>query len=145
MTGNRVATMRWEGTYPLTGQQIEELRRTGHILLRGVLSREEMAACRSFVRRYVLAKEEILVGISSAAAAAEFNLGDAPPDVADFVTSPRLGEIAARLLGVEAVRVLHFCGLFTCRDNGWIDVQDLFGSLRTKQRLHQCFYYFIRS
>jgi hypothetical protein len=103
---------RLEGTHPLTAPEIEELRERGHVLLRGVLSPEEMAACRAFLRRYVLAREEILVGISSEAAAAEFNLGNDPPEVADFVTSPRLGEIAARLLGVEAVRVLHFCGLF---------------------------------
>jgi len=102
----------WDGTYPLTEQQIETFHQTGHILLRGVLSREEMAACRRFLREYILAKEEILVGISSAAKAAEFNLGDAPSAVADFVKSPRLAEIAARLLGVEAVRILHFCGLF---------------------------------
>jgi ectoine hydroxylase-related dioxygenase (phytanoyl-CoA dioxygenase family) len=99
-------------SYPLTAEQIEEVRERGHAVLRGVLSREEMAACRSFLRRYILAKEEILVGISSAAAAAEFNLGDAPQEVADFVTSPRLGEIAARLLVAEAVRILHFAGLF---------------------------------
>ena len=103
---------RLEGTYPLTAQDIEDLRAHGHVLLRGVLSRDEMAVCRAFLRQYILAKEEILVGLSSEAIAAEFNLGDAPPAVADFITSPRLGEIAARLLGVEAVRVLHFCGLF---------------------------------
>lgn len=101
-----------EGSYPLSDEQLEELAARGHLVLRGVLTPAEIAHYRVVLRDYITAKEEILVGVSSAASAAEFYLDDAPEAVAAFVRSPRLGEIAARLLGVEAVRVLHFCGLF---------------------------------
>ncbi len=104
--------MSWDGAYELTPAQIARLRERGHVLLRGVLSREEIAMCRSFLREYVLAKQTVLVGIASATPAADFNLGNAPAPVAEFVMSPRLAGIAAQLLGVPAVRILHFCGLF---------------------------------
>jgi ectoine hydroxylase-related dioxygenase (phytanoyl-CoA dioxygenase family) len=39
-------------------------------------------------------------------------LADVPESVIKFVTAPRLGEVAARLLEVDAVRVLHFNGFF---------------------------------
>lgn len=98
------------GSYPLTAEQIAEVRETGHAVLRGVLSREEVDAFQPVLRDYVRAKGAVLVGGGSATA--EYHLSDAPPAVVDFVTSPRLGEIAARLLDAEAVRILHFCGLF---------------------------------
>lgn len=97
-------------SYPLTAEQIEEVRERGHAVLRGVLSRDEVAAFRPALRDYVEAKGAVLVGGSSATA--EYHLSDAPPAVAELVTSPRLGEIAARLLDAEAVRILHFVGLF---------------------------------
>ena len=98
------------GSYPLTAEQIAEVHERGHAVLRGVLSREEVAAFAPALREYVEAKGAVLVG--GASATAEYHLSDAPPAIADFVTSPRLGEIAARLLDTEAVRILHFCGLF---------------------------------
>jgi hypothetical protein len=97
-------------SYPLTAEQIAEVRERGHAVLPGVLPRGEVAAFRPLLQAYVQAKGDVLVG--GASATAEFHLGDAPPAVAAFVTSPRLGEIAARILDVEAVRILHFVGLF---------------------------------
>jgi ectoine hydroxylase-related dioxygenase (phytanoyl-CoA dioxygenase family) len=97
-------------SYPLTAEQIAEVHERGHAVLRGVLSRAEVSAFRPALREYVQAKGAVLVGGSSATA--EYHLSDAPQAVADLVTSPRLGEIAARLLDAEAVRILHFAGLF---------------------------------
>ncbi|ADO71927.1 phytanoyl-CoA dioxygenase family protein [Stigmatella aurantiaca] len=96
--------------------EAEALRAAGHVLLRGVFSPEEIAAYRPALRDYILDKREQLTtaerNLGASPENTTFSLGDAPSAVADFVTSPRLGEVAARLLGVEAVRILHFCGFF---------------------------------
>lgn len=103
-------------SYPLTDAQAEELRAAGHIVLRGVFSPGEVAAYAPALRDYVARKRE---GMSQRerdmGASPEdpiFDLGEAPASVAGFVTAPRLGEIAAQLLDVGAVRILHFCGFF---------------------------------
>ena len=102
--------------YPVGDAQVEEFRRRGHALLPGVFSPEEMAGLRPALRDYVLSVWSRMSPAeqSSGASATQtnFSLGAAPAEVVDFVTSPRLGEIAARFLGVDGVRVLHFCGFF---------------------------------
>jgi ectoine hydroxylase-related dioxygenase (phytanoyl-CoA dioxygenase family) len=61
-------------------------------------------------KREAISDEERACGASTSETT--FSLADAPPDVAEFVTSPFLGEIAARFLEVDAVRVFHFVGFF---------------------------------
>lgn len=104
------------GGYPVSDAQVEEFRRRGHTVLPGVFSQEEMAGRRAALRDYVMGVWQNMSPAeqSSGASATQtnFSLGDAPPEVVDFVTSPRLGRIAARFLGVDGVRVLHFCGFF---------------------------------
>ena len=105
-----------EGTYHLADAQAEEVRLRGCGLLRGVLSREELNRHRPILRDYVMARREAMSAVERAVGASPtetiFSLETAPKSVVDFVTSPRLGEIAARVLGVEAVRLLHFSGFF---------------------------------
>lgn len=107
---------RLHAAQPLADADANVLRAAGHVLLRGVFSPEEIAAYRPALRDYILEKRKRLsAGERNLGASPEntiFSLGDAPQAVADFVTAPRLGELTARLLGVEAVRILHFCGFF---------------------------------
>jgi ectoine hydroxylase-related dioxygenase (phytanoyl-CoA dioxygenase family) len=94
----------------------DELREHGHVVLRGVFSEQEIAGYRPAIRDYVLAKRADMTAgerqMGASALHTMFRLSDAPEPVARFVTLPRLGEIAARLLDVPAVRILHFCGFF---------------------------------
>ncbi|HJQ27215.1 MAG TPA: phytanoyl-CoA dioxygenase family protein [Blastocatellia bacterium] len=104
------------GTYKVTDAQVEEIQQRGCLELRGVLSPAEIAAYRPALCDYVMDcrrnmnEMERAVGASSTETI--FSIAKAPPAVVEFVTSPRLGEIAARALGVEAVRLLHFSGFF---------------------------------
>lgn len=105
-----------EGTYNLADAQIEEIQRQGCGVLRGVLSREELARHRPLLRDYVMGRRKAMNLIEQAVGASPsetiFSLNTAPQSVVNLVTSPRLGEIAARVLNVEAVRLLHFSGFF---------------------------------
>ncbi|AKQ64440.1 phytanoyl-CoA dioxygenase family protein [Myxococcus hansupus] len=114
MTGLPELHAQWTSTE--AEAEAAALRAKGHVLLRGVFSPEELAAYRPSLRDYIQDKRKRLTeGERNLGASPEntlFSLGDAPRPVADFVTAPRLGAIVARLLGVEAVRILHFCGFF---------------------------------
>lgn len=105
-----------DGTYHLTDAQVEEFRRRGCGVLRAVLSREELDHHRPILREYVMDRRRAMSAVEQAVGASPvetiFGLESAPQPVVDLVTSPRLGEIAARVLGVEAVRLLHFSGFF---------------------------------
>lgn len=96
--------------------EIEEFRRRGCIVRRNAVPAEMIRAATPALRDYVNGKlaavtdEERACGASTSETM--FSLADAPPAVADFVTSPYLGAIAAAFLEVEAVRVLHFVGFF---------------------------------
>ena len=104
------------GGYAFDDAQVDEFRRRGHTILPGLFSSEEMAERRPALRDYVMSvwRRMSLAEQSSGASATQtnFSLGDAPAEVVDFVTSPRLGEVAARFLGVDGVRIMHFCGFF---------------------------------
>jgi ectoine hydroxylase-related dioxygenase (phytanoyl-CoA dioxygenase family) len=118
--------------YSMTAQQ-EELQRLGHLVLRGVLTPEEVAAYRPILQEYIkdvqanaaagaldaapFVEREAKAKVTQTPASGSdtkpaYSLQNAPQKVAEFICSPRLGEIAAHFLGVEAVRVLHFCGFF---------------------------------
>ncbi|MET0403488.1 MAG: phytanoyl-CoA dioxygenase family protein [Cystobacter sp.] len=88
----------------------------GHVQLREVFSSGELSAYRPALREYILSKRErLLPGEQAMGASAQdtvFSLEDAPDAVRAFVTAPRLGELASRMLGVPAVRLLHFTGFF---------------------------------
>lgn len=96
--------------------ELEDFRRRGCAVRRGVLPPETIRAAAPALRAYVYAKRNAISEAERACGASTgdtmFSLGDAPPAVAEFVTWPLLGEIAATFLEVEAVRVLHFVGFF---------------------------------
>ncbi|WP_437736139.1 phytanoyl-CoA dioxygenase family protein [Sorangium sp. So ce1335] len=91
-------------------------RRDGHVFLPGVLTAAEVAAIRPHVAEAVrqntaeLAPEERALGGSSSRIA--FLISEAPPALRPLLLSRRLGRIAAELLGVRAVRVLHYYGFW---------------------------------
>ncbi|MGB8508283.1 MAG: phytanoyl-CoA dioxygenase family protein [Pyrinomonadaceae bacterium] len=100
----------------VTDAAINQLRQRGWIKLRGVVPPAEIEKCRPDIQEYVMQRRQSLnaqeQSLGASATTNMFRLNDAPKAVYEFVTSPLLGEIAGRLLDVEAVRFLHFCGFF---------------------------------
>jgi ectoine hydroxylase-related dioxygenase (phytanoyl-CoA dioxygenase family) len=100
------------GDFPLPAEAARDLACDGHLTLRGVLAPAEVAQLRAAVLRAV-ARVPALVptaaeGDAYARAFAQHtNLWRVDADVARFTLSPRLGNLAARLLGVRAVRLYH--------------------------------------
>lgn len=92
------------------------LDRDGFVILRGAVERGWIDAHRnglcSYVARHRAGMDEAGRAVGTSAVAPTFTLGDAPPDVAAFVTDARLGALAAALLAVRSVRLLHYCGFF---------------------------------
>ncbi|HEX8145193.1 MAG TPA: phytanoyl-CoA dioxygenase family protein [Pyrinomonadaceae bacterium] len=105
-----------DGAPSLTDDQIEHLRERGWVVLRGIISPDKLLGYRPALRDYIMGHREKMDDVERAMGASAkktmFSLGEAPTTVSEFVKSPLLGEIAAQLLGVDAVRVLHFCGFF---------------------------------
>lgn len=101
---------------PVTPDQLDAFRRRGFLVLRGVFTRDEIAGFRSGFRDYVMARREGMTDdertLGGSATRTIFTIGESPADIAQFVTSPRLGEIAARLMDADAVRFLNFYGFF---------------------------------
>jgi ectoine hydroxylase-related dioxygenase (phytanoyl-CoA dioxygenase family) len=101
---------------PLSEAECEAFRRRGFVVVRNVFTRDEIAAFRTLFVDYVMARRAGMTAseqtMGGSATRTIFTIGEAPPDVARFLTAPRLGEIAARLMEVEAVRFLNFYGFF---------------------------------
>lgn len=101
-----------ESPYSVTAEQVAQFQRDGHILLRGVATREEAGAFRPVI---LAARDRY--GAEATPLAQRDTYGKAflkgmnlwPKDegVKRFVLARRFGELAARLLGVDGVRVYH--------------------------------------
>lgn len=103
--------------HALADKQIAAFRRDGHITLRSVLSPEEVAAYREEIRRCTFRHNTETRALASRNAFGKaflqtMNLRLRDDRVARFVLAPRLGKIAADLLGVEGVRIFHDQSLF---------------------------------
>jgi hypothetical protein len=128
-----VETTAIDETRPLETSRADWFRQRGWITLPGIFSPEEMDGLRPVLRDYIASTQAKTPDAPDAAPFASagerapapaagssayaasptkpaFSLEDAPDEVAAFVKSPRLGELAARFLDVEAVRILHFAG-----------------------------------
>lgn len=105
-----------DGTTLPAETKIEQLRRRGWVTLRALLSPGQIESYRPAISDYIMGHRQEMdadeQAMGASATKTMFSLGEAPQAVSEFVRSPLLGEIAAELLGVEAVRVLHFCGFF---------------------------------
>ncbi len=103
--------------YQVGADQIAQYQRDGHILLRGVLSREEINQFRpiieSAVRCYSAETRPLAERDTYGKAFLQvMNLWTKDPGVEHLVHSRRLAQIACRLMGVQGVRLYHDQALF---------------------------------
>jgi ectoine hydroxylase-related dioxygenase (phytanoyl-CoA dioxygenase family) len=106
-----------ESEYPLAPDRIAAFQRDGHVLLRGVCTPEEAAAYRPAIRdatyRYSHEtrplEERDTYGKAFIQTGGLFWRDEA---IRRFVFARRFAQIAARLMGVEAVRLYHDQALF---------------------------------
>lgn len=93
-----------------------EFHEMGHATLPGALPATLIDGLRGTFLSYVAQKHEGLSGfeksLGASATKATFSLSEAPKAIRDLVCAPALAEIAARALGADRVRVLHFNGFF---------------------------------
>ena len=106
----------WSG-FALSEDQVAAFQRDGHVTLRGLLSAEEVAAYRPQIRDATFKKNTETRPLAERdtygkAFLQTLNLRRHHPGVMRFVTSRRLGRVAAGLMGVDAVRVYHDQSLF---------------------------------
>ncbi|MGB0922157.1 MAG: phytanoyl-CoA dioxygenase family protein [Alphaproteobacteria bacterium] len=101
-------------TYDLTAAQITQFREQGFVILRGLLNADEVAAYRAAIKDAATKTFEAQDNILSFEGAFQQaqNLRLQSEVVAAFCLSPRLGAVAAGLLGADAVRVYHDQALF---------------------------------
>jgi hypothetical protein len=100
---------------PLTDEVAAEFRNRGAMIVRNVLTAAEMDYFTPAVREYVTGKRELLSPSErdfGASATKIFPLGDASAKVRELMLLPKFGALAARMLGVASVRLLHFTGFF---------------------------------
>jgi ectoine hydroxylase-related dioxygenase (phytanoyl-CoA dioxygenase family) len=103
--------------YPLAAEEIASFRRDGHVLLRGVATPEEVAPYRQVTVDLVerLNRESRRLDerdVYGRAFLKGMNIWPQDDLVRRFVLARRFGKIAADLLGVDGVRVLHDQALF---------------------------------
>lgn len=101
----------------ISQQQIEEFRKNGHTITKGLLSPEEVAAYHSVVTdaalKYNTEKRKIEDRDTYGKAFLQImNLWRHDEKVKKLVMSRRLAKVAADLLGVENVRIYHDQALF---------------------------------
>ena len=103
--------------YPLRDADIAAFQRDGHVTLRGVCSPGEIAAYRTQIREATFAKNRENRPLQERdtygkAFLQTLNLRHRHAGVMAFVTSRRIGKIAAELMGVTGARVYHDQSLF---------------------------------
>jgi ectoine hydroxylase-related dioxygenase (phytanoyl-CoA dioxygenase family) len=101
-----------DSDYKVSADQIAKYQHDGHILLRGVASREEIASYRPVIldAREKYGQESTPLEQRNTYGKAflkGINLWPQDEGVARFVLARRFGKIAADLLGVDGVRVYH--------------------------------------
>ena len=112
-----MSTIDLTGRYPLDDETIDSFRAHGHTVVRGLASAEEIEALAPVIveqgteRAYDTRPLEERDTYGKAFLQS-FNLWRTDPRIEAFVFAPRFAEVAARLLGVEGVRLYHDQGLF---------------------------------
>src|SRR5205809_59166 len=101
-----------DSDYRLSADQIAAYRRDGHVLLRGVLSAEEVAAFRPLILGKCGAHVDEAKPIGQRdtygrAFLQIMHLWEKDANIAKLSLSRRLGKIVAQLLGVNAARIYH--------------------------------------
>jgi hypothetical protein len=101
-----------DGDFALPAAARDDLWRDGHVTLRAVLGPDEVAAVRAAVAAAVGSVPALVPAAAEGEVYAQAfrqhtNLWRVHEGVARLTRSPRLGRLAARLLGVRAVRLYH--------------------------------------
>ncbi len=117
MQSTRIELPALDSEYRVPAEAVEKYRRDGHALLRGVASPEEVAAYRPVIQRVVdQYKRETRPLHERDTYGKAFlqitNLWEVDEHARRFVTARRFAQIAADLMGVDAVRVYHDQALF---------------------------------
>jgi len=101
-------------SYSISNQQIDNFWNDGFIYLRDVLTRDEIEVYREIIRETanIRFKKNEFKPSSEGAFLQTLNLRFDSPQMSQFCLSRRLGEITARLLKVESVRIFHEQALF---------------------------------
>jgi ectoine hydroxylase-related dioxygenase (phytanoyl-CoA dioxygenase family) len=113
MTSRPVADMPClDAPYALTAEQVAAFQRDGHTVLRGVCSPEEVAAYRSVILEAALRFNRETRPLEERddygkAFLQIINLWRKDDAVRRFTLAPRFARLAAQLLGVPAVRLVH--------------------------------------
>ncbi|HWF65674.1 MAG TPA: phytanoyl-CoA dioxygenase family protein [Acidobacteriaceae bacterium] len=105
------------GTYSLSSKQLEQYRANGYIKLKHVLSPETLAYYRREISRKVreLNTEHLPLeerDLYHRAFLQIENLWPKSEIVREFISSPKLGRIAAQLMGTTGVRIYHDQALY---------------------------------
>ena len=106
-----------QAPYPLQQRDVNAFRQNGHVLLRGVGSPEVMAHYQPLIhaasKRFNTELRALADRDTYGKAFLQImNLWRRDPKVAEFVLARRFAEVAARLLGVERVRMYHDQALY---------------------------------
>lgn len=101
------------GEYPVAEDQIARFRRDGHLKLDSVFERFEIEAYRPVLKKVVETHSKETHSMEQRVAGAGKNwmfvnnMWTLHPAARRFILSPRLGRLAADLMGVEAVRLFR--------------------------------------
>jgi len=106
-----------DADYPLTQEHIDSYRRDGHVMIRGLLAPEEIAAYRQVILNAVaLMKSEVRPLEERDTYGKAFlqimNLWVKDEAAKAFVLSQRLAKVAAQLMEVDGTRLYHDQALF---------------------------------
>ena len=109
--------MQLETDYPLTAEQVAQYQRDGHILLDNVLDAAHIPPYKEAIERTVAERNKETRALKDRdtygkAFLQTTNLWRHNAKVAEFATAKRFAGIAARLMGVEKVRLYHDQALF---------------------------------
>lgn len=109
--------MSLESHYPITGEQVAQYQRDGHILLDNVLDAAYIPPYKAAIERTVAERNREKRALEDRdtygkAFLQTTNLWRHNGAVKEFVTAKRFAGIAARLMGVEKVRLYHDQALF---------------------------------
>jgi ectoine hydroxylase-related dioxygenase (phytanoyl-CoA dioxygenase family) len=104
-------------SYELSAADIESYQRDGHILLRGVCEAGELAHAAPLIENAAMAEKTETRSLADRdtygrAFLQMENLWIRHPEVRSYVLAARFGEIAAKLMGVDGVRIYHDQALF---------------------------------
>ena len=106
-----------DSEFALSPDQLEAYRRDGHVLIRGLLNAEEVAACRAAILNAVDKLNQEVRPLEERDTYGKaflqiMNLWVRDEAVKPMVLSKRLGSVAAQLMNVDQARLYHDQALF---------------------------------